>query len=490
MMVWLVGAGPGDPGLLTQRGAEVLARAEVVVHDRLANPALLDLAPATAEHISVGKAPGYVEMTQEQINAVLVEHGRAGRRVVRLKGGDPFVFGRGGEEAEALARAGVAFEVVPGITSAIAAAAYAGVPVTHRGVSTHFTVVTGHEDPAKGHTDVDWEALGAAGGTIVILMGAARLPDIAVRLLAGGRAPSTPVIAVRNGTLARQVSVRMTLGALKAVQAPSVIVIGEVAALDFGWFENRPLFGRRIVVTRAREQASEMRLRLEELGATVIEIPAITIEPMPVTVPDLSAYAWMVFTSANGVIGFWESGLEPAGLDARALGGVRVAAIGPGTAAALASRGVKVDLVPERFVAESLLDAFSKVERSGAKPRVLLARAETAPDVLPEGLSAKGYRVDVLPTYRTVPVALDPELAADLRTHGADAIAFTSSSTVTNFLAGVGSLTDWPAPAPQVISIGPITSATARENGLTVATEASESTLDGLVVAVIAALTK
>ena len=491
MTVWLVGAGPGDPGLLTRRGAEVLARAEVVVHDRLANPVLLELAPANAVRISVGKAPGYVEMTQEQINAVLVEHGLTGARVVRLKGGDPFVFGRGGEEAEALANAGVTFEIVPGITSAIAAAAYAGVPVTHRGVSTHFTVVTGHEDPTKGHTDVDWEALGAVGGTIVILMGAARLPDIAARLLRGGRSPSTPVIAVRSGTLPTQHSVRMTLGDLRAVKAPSAIIVGDVAALDFGWFEHRPLFGRRIVVTRAREQASEMTVRLTELGATVIEIPAITIEPVAVTVPDLADYQWVVFTSTNAVVGFWESGLTPAGLDARALGGVRVAAIGPGTAAALASRGVVPDLVPERFVAEALVDAFPIPGRVGVLggARVLIARAEVAPDVLPEGLSNKGYHADVLPTYRTVPVELSPATAADLRTHGADAITFTSSSTVTNFLSSFGALTDFAAPAPKVISIGPITSATAVEQGLSVSAEASESTIEGLVAALVSALT-
>src|SRR5690242_156230 len=346
MAVALVGAGPGDPGLLTLRGAELLRAADVVVHDRLAARALLDLAPPTAERISVGKAPGRVEMTQDEINALLVERGRAGQAVVRLKGGDPFVFGRGGQEAEALAAAGVPFDVVPGITSAIAAPAYAGIPVTHRGTSTHFTVVTGHEDPAKGRTDVDWEALARAGGTLVILMGVGNLDGIVERLRAGGLPPDTPVAAVRNGTRADQRSTRATLGTVTKLdlRAPSAIVVGGVAALDLAWFEHRPLFGRRVVVTRAREQASELRTQLEALGAEVVELPSIAIEPLPVVVPDLGPYSWLVLTSANGVAALFDT-LAAQGRDARALGGLRVAAIGPGTAAALAARGIRADLV-------------------------------------------------------------------------------------------------------------------------------------------------
>ena len=259
MTVHLVGAGPGDPGLLTVRGAELLGQADVVVYDRLASAALLQLAPASAERISVGKAPGRVEMSQDDINALLVDRGRSGATVVRLKGGDPFVFGRGGEEAEALAAAGVPFEVVPGITSAIGAPAYAGIPVTHRGLSTHFTVVTGHEDPAKGRTDVDWEALARAGGTLVILMGAGRVDEIARRLVAGGRPPETPVAAVRNGTRPDQRTIRATLATIGSVgvQAPSAIVVGDVAALDLSWFEARPLFGRRVVVTRGGSRRAD-----------------------------------------------------------------------------------------------------------------------------------------------------------------------------------------------------------------------------------------
>ena len=485
MTVHLVGAGPGDPGLLTVRGAEVLGRADVVVYDRLVHPSLMDLAPPDAMRVYVGKAPGRAEIEQPDINALLVEHGRAGRAVVRLKGGDPFVFGRGGEEAEALAAAGVPFEVVPGITSAIGAPAYAGIPVTHRGTSTHFTVVTGHEDPAKGSADVDWEALAKAGGTLVILMGAGRVGDIAARLVAGGRPPETPVAAVRNGTRAEQQTVRATLATIAdaGVRAPAAIVVGEVAGLDLAWFETRPLFGRSVVVTRAREQTSALRHRLESLGAAVIELPAIAIEPLAFHVPDLSRHAWLVFTSANGVAAFFDRGLAPAGLDARVLAGLRVAVIGPGTANALTTRGVRPDLLPERFVAESLLEAFPPPSTEGE--RVLVARAEQARDVLPAGLSERGYEVDVLPVYRTVTATPDPTALERVRTGGVDALTFTSSSTVTNLCDLLGAV---PAPQPLVVSIGPVTSKTAKERGLRVDVEASEHTIDGLVAALLRAL--
>jgi uroporphyrinogen III methyltransferase/synthase len=484
--VYLVGAGPGDPGLLTRRGAELLRTADVVVYDRLGTPALLDLAPAGAELISVGKAPGRVEMTQDEINRLLVERGTRNDRVVRLKGGDPFVFGRGGEEAEVLAAAGIPFEIVPGITSAIAAPAYAGIPVTHRGVSTHFTVVTGHEDPAKDRTDVDWESLARAGGTLVILMGAGRIADIADRLVAGGRPPNTPVAAVRDGTRPDQRTIRATLAtiATAGVRAPSAIVVGDVAALDLSWFESRPLFGRSVVVTRAREQASGLRARLEMLGAEVLELPSIAIEPLAFSLPHVARYAWTVFTSVNGVRTFFERGLGPAGLDARAFGPVRVAAIGPGTAGALAERGIVADLVPERFVAESLLDAFPGAETG---ERVLLARAEQARDVLPEGLRKLGYGVDVLALYRTVPAAPDAGAIERVRRGDVDALTFTSSSTVTNFCDLVGGV---PEAQPLVVSIGPVTSQTARTRGLRVDVEAAEHTIDGLVAALRDALSE
>jgi uroporphyrinogen III methyltransferase/synthase len=483
--VWLVGAGPGDPGLLTRRGEELLRAADVVVHDRLGTAALLGLARADARLVDVGKAPGRAAMLQDEINALLVREGATGALVVRLKGGDPFVFGRGGEEAEALAAAGVPFGVVPGVTSAIAAPAYAGIPVTHRGLSTHVTVVTGHEDPAKGTNDTDWDALARGGGTLVILMGAGRVAAIADALIAGGRASDTPVAAVRWGTTPQQQTIRTTLAnaASAGIEAPSAIVVGAVAALDLTWFEARPLFGRSVVVTRAREQASDLRARLEVLGAEVVELPAITIEPLSFAVPELAVYEWLVFTSANGVEHFFAHGLAPNGLDARALGAVRVAAIGPGTARALAARGIVADLLPERFVAESLLDAFPHATAEDA--RVLLARAETARDLLPDGLAAKGYAVDVLAVYRTVRAQPDDETIARVRAGDVDAITFTSSSTVTNFCSAVGALD---GAQPLVISIGPVTSKTVVEQGLRVDVEADPHDLDGVVDAVLAAL--
>ncbi len=485
MTVYLVGAGPGDPGLLTVRGAELLAAADCVVYDRLAAASLLELVPPGTELISVGKAPGRVEMDQEQINATLVDRGAGGRTVVRLKGGDPFVFGRGGEEAEALAAAGIPFEVVPGITSAIAAAAYGGIPVTHRGLSTHVTIVTGHEDPAKGRTDVDWGALARAGGTLVILMGVGHIAEIARLLIEGGRPADTPVAAIRYGTRPEQTTVRATLATVAdaGLRSPSAIVVGAVAGLDLAWFESRPLFGRRIVVTRAREQVSGLRSRLEQLGAAVIELPSISVEPLEVAVPPLGQYEWLVFTSANGVDAFFDRGLEPKGLDARALAGVRIAVIGPGTSAALARRGLRADLVPERFVAEALLAAFPAPDRAGA--RVLLARALAARDVLPDGLTARGFLVDVLPVYRTASATPDPANLAAVEAGEFDAVTFTSSSTVTNFCAAVSPLPD---PMPLVVSIGPVTSATAVERRLTVGVEAAEHTIDSVIDALVAAL--
>jgi uroporphyrinogen III methyltransferase / synthase len=487
--VYLVGAGPGDPGLLTVRGFAVLTSADVVVYDRLASSTLLEVVPVGAELISAGKAPGQVDLTQDEINAVLVDRGRTGATVVRLKGGDPFVFGRGGEEAEALATAGVPYEVVPGVTSAIGALAYAGIPVTHRGVSTHFTVVTGHEDPAKDRTDVDWDALARVGGTLVILMGAGKIGDIAQRLVDGGLDPATPVAAVRNGTRPDQQTVRATLATIKdaGVRAPSAIVVGDVAALDLGWFESRPLFGRSVVVTRAREQASELRARLVALGAEVLELPTISIEPLDFSVPRLGDFGWLVFTSVNGVDAFFDRGLDPAGLDARALAGLRVAAIGPSTERALLARGIRLDVAPERFVAESLLDAFPAP--AVADERVLLVRAEQGRDVLPEGLAARGYQVEVLPVYRTVRAEPDADALARVRAGNVDAITFTSSSTVDNLCDLLGAPSDpQDHPQPVVVSIGPATSDTARARGLRVDIEAVDHTIDGVVTALLEVL--
>ena len=468
--VYLVGAGPGDPGLLTVRGAELLGRADVVVHDRLAEPALLDLAPATATRIDVGKRPGQ-SVRQEEINGVLVSHARSGSCVVRLKGGDPFVFGRGGEEAEALAAAGIGFEIVPGVSSAIAAPAYAGIPVTHRGLSTSFTVVTGHSRHAVD-TETNWEALATAAGTLVVLMGVAHRAEIARRLLAGGLPSETPVAAVRWGSRLDQRTVRTTLGELgdTALEPPVTIVIGRVASLDLGWWETRPLFGSRIVVTRAREQSSDLVRQLRELGAETIEIPSlITVDPadgglaLREAITDIATFDWIVFGSANAVR--HTMALVP---DVRVL--PKIAVVGTSTARALASHRVIADLVPDRFVAEALVDAFP--EGTG---RLLLPRAAVTRDVLEGGLATKGWDVLGVEAYRTGPVVASESLLAAAAT--AHAITFTSSSTVTNFMA-----TGAPVP-PVVACIGSITAQTAEQAGLTVDVVASTSTVEGLVEA-------
>ncbi len=487
MTVYLVGAGPGDPGLLTVRGAEVLGRADVVVYDRLSVEALLDLAPAGAERISVGKAPRQVTMTQEQINDLLVDKGRAGGTVVRLKGGDPFVFARGGEEAAALAAAGIGYEIVPGITSAIAAPAYAGIPVTLRHSSTSFTVVTGHEDPSVGEDGtVDWDAVARVGGTIVILMGVARIGRIAERLMAAGRSPDTPAAAVRWGTRPEQHTIRATLGTIadQPLEAPSVIVVGDVAAVDLRWFEDRPLLGRRVVVTRTRQQASTLAAGLRLLGAEPLEVPVIEIaDPadggalLLEVAGRLGTYDWVVVTSPNGAERLLGA-IAELGLDARAFGSARVAAIGPGTARVLSAGGLRADLVPERYVAESLLEALTAA--GPAAGRALLARAEVARDVLPEGLRAAGWAVDVVDAYRTLPAAVSDASRAAVA--GADVVTFTSSSTVERFLEALG-----PDAVPPVVAcIGPITAATARQHGLTVDVEAAEHTIDGLLTALAA----
>ncbi len=477
MTVYLVGAGPGDPGLLTRRGAEVLATADVVVHDRLAPAELLELAPRGAEFVDVGKSPRHPTMAQDEINALLVDRGRAGRSVVRLKGGDPYVFARGAEEAAALLAAGVEVEVVPGVSSAFAVPASAGIPVTLRNVSTSVTVVTGHEDPSKPEPQVDWEALARVGGTIVILMGVTHLRQITGRLLAGGLPPDTPVAAVTWGTRPDQLTVRATLATIAdhPVEAPATIVVGQVVAQDLDWFTRRPLFGRRVVVTRSRPQASELSRLLGERGAHVVETPVIEIgDPsdggvaLDAALADLAGTDWLVLTSPNGAARVCDRLT-----DARDLAGVKIAAIGPGTARELARRGIRADLVPPRFVAESLLEAFP--DPSAAGGRVLLARAEVARDVLVDGLAARDWEVRVAPAYRTVAARVD-DAARDL-VRSADVVTFTSSSTVERFLDAFGVA----AVPPVVACIGPVTAATARDAGLAVDVEAPVHTIDGLV---------
>jgi uroporphyrinogen III methyltransferase / synthase len=490
-VVYLVGAGPGDPGLVSVRALELVASADSILHDRLIPPGILAAAPEGAELLDVGKRPGRAEAPQEEIAAMLIARATGGRSVVRLKGGDPFVFGRGGEEAEALAAAGVPFEVVPGVTAGVAAAAYAGIPLTHRDDASAVAFVTGHEDPAKDGSALDWDALARFPGTLVVYMGMRRLTEIVGRLVAAGRDAREPAAAIERGTLSNQRTVTGPLAELPAAVAaaqlrpPAIVVSGAVAGRReaLAWFERRPLAGRSVVVTRARAQASALADRLRSLGASVVELPAIRLEPrieaeeVKAAIANLHAYALVCLTSANGVALLFEA-MAAQGRDARALAAATVAAIGPGTAAALREHGVIADVVPERYVAEALVEALEAVPVAG-KP-ALIARAAEARDILPEALRARGAEVDVVALYETVAEAPDPEaIEAAL---AADYVTFTSSSTVRNFVAALGGRRPESA---RVVSIGPITSDAAREAGLEVAAEASRSDIDGLVETVV-----
>jgi uroporphyrinogen III methyltransferase/synthase len=489
----LVGAGPGDLGLVTLRAKECIEQAEVIVYDYLCNPEMLKWAPENAEIIYAGKKAGAHTLTQEEIDALLVEKAHAGKNVVRLKGGDPFVFGRGAEEAQALAAARVPFVVVPGITSAIAGPAYAGIPVTHRGKNSHVTFLTGHEDPQKTESSIDFGALARLGGTQVMLMGVERIESIAREMMEKGMRRDLPVAFIRWATTGRQETLVGTLEniaervATSGFSAPAVAVFGDVVALrdQLNWFEDRPLSGKRIVVTRTRTQAGVLSEELRALGADVIELPTIRIEPpsdlraFAELVQEAHAYDWIVFTSPNGVTAFFDLFYKLYD-DAREIGGARIAAIGAATAQRIKEFRLHVDLQPEEFVAEALVREFRK-EGGVENLRILLARAEKARDLLPKELSALGAIVDEGFAYRTVPETRDETGARRrLLEEGADLITFTSSSTVENFLAlGL----PWPA-RMQVASIGPVTSKTARDRGLKVAVEARRHDILGLVEAV------
>ncbi len=486
-IVYLVGAGPGDPGLMTRRSLELIAAADAILYDRLIPADALERARPDAELIYVGKAPGDVAMTQDAINAKLIELGLDGRNVVRLKGGDSFVFGRGGEEAEELRAAGVAFEVVPGVTSGVAAPAYAGIPVTHRDLASAVAFVTGHEDPEKPETSLDWEALARFPGTLVLYMGVKNLPTIAARLLAAGRPAGDPAAVVQHGTLPTQRTATSTLAgiadevAAQGIRAPAITVIGPAAGMrdTLAWLERRPLHGRSVAVTRARAQSSELAARLRDLGAEVVETPVIRIEPRAVApeVANIGDYSLVCVTSPNGAQLLMD-GLAANGLDARALHGATVAAIGPGTAKELAARGVAPDVIPPRSIAESLVEALESIPVEGK--RVMVARAAEARDLLPEALAERGARVDVVALYDTVAEPLsDPQRGALDR---ADYVTFTSSSTVRFLMEAADS---FPAGA-RLVSIGPVTSATAREHGLEVHVEAARHDIDGLVDALLA----
>jgi uroporphyrinogen III methyltransferase/synthase len=474
---YLVGAGPGDPGLLTARALELIARADVILHDRLIPAEALGGARADAEVIDVGKVGGGEQVPQDETTRLLVEHALAGRDVVRLKGGDPFVFGRGGEEAQACRAAGVAFEVVPGVTAGVAAPAYAGIPVTQRGVSSAVAFVTGHEDPAKPETAIDWDALAAFPGTLVFYMGVRQLGQIAERLIAAGRAADEPAAVVERGTLPGQRTVRAPLRAIADaagaadVRAPAITLVGAVAELhdELGWLEQRPLTGRTIAVTRARAQASALAARLRELGATVVEAPAIRIEPLDADVPDLAAYDLLCVTSPNGA-----HELMRRVRDARALAGPRIAVIGAGTARAMREHGIEPDIVPARSVAESLVEALAGVPVG----RALIARAAEARDVLPDALRERGADVDVLALYRTVAEPLDD--GARGAALGADYATFTSASSARFFHDAAGTLA-----GPRLVSIGPATSTALRELGFEPDVEAADHTPDGLVAALL-----
>ncbi|NTU89500.1 MAG: uroporphyrinogen-III C-methyltransferase [Actinobacteria bacterium] len=505
-LVYLIGAGPGDPELLTLKGRTVLENADVVIYDYLANPVLLDYASADAELIFVGKKGFSEHVTQDQINACIIEKAQQqGVYIVaRLKGGDPFVFGRGGEEALALVEEGIEFEVVPGVTSGVAAPAYAGIPVTHRGIASSVTFITGNEDPTKPETAINWEHLAQGADTLCFYMGIKNLPLITQRLIECGKKPETPVALIRWGSLPKQ---EVLVGTLEDIaqraeevgfQAPAITLVGEVAGLreQLAWFENKPLFGRRIAVTRSRTQASDLVATLNGLGADVIEFPTIEIVPMEsyVALDDslarLTGYTWIIFTSVNGVEYFFDR-LFTTGKDARALAGTRIAAIGPATAARLCEMGIVPELVPDEYRAEAVLEALLD-SGIGAEDAVLIPRALVAREVLPDELRKAGVRVDVAPAYQTVAVS-DARVAstvASFLNEEIEAITFTSSSTVTNFESIMKRALEESKSEKtfseimtnvDIFSIGPITSKTARDAGLKIHAEAREYTIDGLV---------
>jgi uroporphyrinogen III methyltransferase/synthase len=497
--VYLVGAGPGDPGLLTARALQLIAAADVILYDRLIPREALDGARGDAELLYVGKEGGGASIPQDETEELMAARAREGKSVVRLKGGDPFVFGRGGEEGLSLSAAGIPFEVVPGITSGIAASAYAGIPVTHRGLASAVALITGHEDPGKEETAIDWRALAAFPGTLVFYMGVRRLPRIAEALIEAGRPAGEPAAVVESGTLSNQRTVTGTLETIAQeveradVRPPSITLVGPVAALagQLAWRAPLPLAGLTVAVTRARERASGLASRLRSLGARVIEAPAIRIRPIAGPALDPSPYDLICVTSPNGVAGLFQR-LAAGGRDTRALAGARLAAIGPGTEAALADHGIRADIVPVRSVAEGLLEALegSPVERA------LIVRAKQARDLLPDGLRERGAEVDVLSVYETVPEPIPERLL--VQALEADYVTFTSSSTVRFFLQAAGAAEGQPGRAPggtarppfspgtRIVSIGPVTSESLRGQGLAPDVEAERHDVEGVLEALLA----
>ena len=492
--VFLVGAGPGDPRLLTVGAMECMKRAEVVVYDHLADESILSYAPADAELIYVGKQSCKHTMRQEDINVLLADKAAEGKTVVRLKGGDPFVFGRGGEEALLLLERGIPFEILPGVTSAVSVPAYAGIPVTHRGVAVSFAVVTGHEDPTKAHSNIRWEHLATGVDTLVFLMGVANIPVITKKLIEHGRPADTPAAFIRWGTHPEQETYVTTVGEAAetvvraGIRPPAIFIVGDVVKLrdKLRWVDRpatRPLFGKRILVTRARVQASALTEKLTALGAACIEAPVIRIAPpadgyavLDGAIAELNAYQWLIFTSVNGVEHFFAR-LHAAGKDTRALGYARVAAIGAATSAALRAFGIRADLVPPEFRAEAVAEELRPLLPPRA--RILLPRAQEARDVLPDTLRAHGATVDVVAAYETVPEIEDAAIAQRLASGEIDMVTFTSSSTVKNLVKMLGNIT--PLQQVKIACIGPVTADTARSFALEPDIVAKEYTIDGLV---------
>lgn len=496
-MIYLIGAGPGDAGLLTVKACEILKAADVVIYDRLADESILNYAP-NAKKFYVGKAAGQHTLTQDEINKVLVEEGGKNKIVVRLKGGDPFVFGRGGEEALYLRENNLDFEIISGVTSAVAVPAYAGIPVTHRGVATSFTVVTGHEDPTKAESSINWRELARGADTLIFLMGIANLPKITAKLIESGRAKNTPAAVIRNGTKFLQEVLVTTLEnaardvAAKNIKPPAIFIVGEVVNLreKLNWFDNKILFGKKFLNTRTRSQASQLTAKLESLGAEVIEFPTIKITApsdsyrrLDDAIKNLSSYDWLIFTSTNGVEKFFER-LKKFKLDARALGNAKVAAIGSATAECLEKFGIIVDLMPKDFRAEGLIDALKNLIPlpSSLFPKILLCRAEVARDILPDALKKFGAAVTVAPAYKTESAVENiSEIKSRLDAGQIDFVTFTSSSTVKNFVDALGKEI---FAQVKTAAIGPVTAQTLKDFGVTADVVAAEFTIAGLVDAI------
>jgi len=497
-IVYLVGAGPGDPKLITLKGLECIGKADVIVYDRLAGPGLLTYARPEAECVSAGKSPDRHTLKQGEINELLVQKALEGKVVTRLKGGDPFVFGRGGEEAGALAAAGVSFEVVPGVSSAVAVPAYAGIPVTHRDCTSTLAIITGNEDPEKEDSSIAWDKIATGAGTLVFLMGMANLPKITARLLENGRSPETPAALVRWGTRPEQRTLTGTLAdisekaALAGFKNPVVIVVGEVVRLrdTLNWFEKRPLFGKRVLVTRSREQASALSEAIEALGGEPLEFPTIRVappddfSPMDRAIDEIETFDWIIFTSVNGVQSFF-SRLRGHQKDIRRLHAARLCAIGPKTMKMLESYGLLVDYVPGEYRAEQIVEGLK--DRMQAGERVLLPRADIARQVLPEALRQMGARVTEVPAYKTVMAEVDAApVRSMLLNSEIQVITFTSSSTVQNFVKRLASPDmDALLRGVAVACIGPVTADTARSLGVKVDIIAREYTIDGLVQAIL-----